>query len=63
MQNFDEHLPGQPLIRKHSDLDHTRRYMGRFNFVLWHQGPIPGMGLDGAKVHAPCGLEGQKVKF
>ena len=34
MQIFDEYVSGQPLIRKHSDLDH--RYMGRFNFVRWH---------------------------
>ena len=34
MQIFDEHVSGQPHIRKHSDLD--RRYMGIFNFVGWH---------------------------
>ena len=31
---FDDHVPGQPLIRKRLDLSH--RYMERFNFVLWH---------------------------
>ena len=32
MQMFDEYVSGEPLIRKHSDLDY--RYMG--NFVRWH---------------------------
>ena len=47
MQSFDEHVSGQPLIRKHSDLDHTRRYMRRF--VRWHHrsGPFPGGGARG----------------
>ena len=47
MQIFDEHVSGQPLIRKHSDLDHTRRYMGIF--VRWHHtsGSFPGGGSRG----------------
>ena len=42
MQNLDEHVSGQPLIRKHSDFDHTRMYIGRF--VRWHHtlGSFPG---------------------
>ena len=46
MQIFDDHVPGQPLIRKQSELDHTVRYMGRF--VRWHQtsGSFPGVGLE-----------------
>ena len=47
MKIFDEHTSGQPLIRKHSDCDHTRRYMGRF--VLWHHtsGSFPREGARG----------------
>ena len=46
MQIFDEHISGQPLIIKHSDLAHTRRYTGRF--VRWHHtsGSFPGVGLE-----------------
>ena len=49
MQIFDEHVSGQPLIRKHSDFDHTRRNMGRFNFVLWNHTSrsFPGDGARG----------------
>ena len=48
MQIFDEHVSEQPLIRKHSDFDHTRRYMGKFNFVLWHHTSDSFTG-DGAR--------------
>ena len=49
MQNFDEHVSGQPLIRKHSDSDQTCRYMERFNFVQSHHtsGSFPGDGASG----------------
>ena len=46
MQNFDEHVSGQPLIRNHSDLDH--RYMGRFNFVRCYH-TLRSFSLGGAR--------------
>ena len=47
MQFFDDHVSGQPLIRKRSDLSH--RYMERFNFVRWHHiaGSFSGGGARG----------------
>ena len=47
MQIFDDHVSGQPLMRKHSDLD--LRYMERFKFVRWHQilGAFSGDGARG----------------
>ena len=50
MQFFYEHVSGQPLIRKHSALDH--RYMGSFNFVRWHHtsGSIAMGGARGQKL-------------
>ena len=47
MQIFNDHVSGQPLMRKHSDLDH--RYMEKFNFVLWHLilGTFSGDGARG----------------
>ena len=49
MQILDEHVSGQPLIRKHSYFDHTLRFMGSFNFALWHHtsGSFPGDGARG----------------
>ena len=48
MQMFDEHVSGQPLIRKQLDLDH--RYMGRFNFVRWHH-TSRSFPMGGARGH------------
>ena len=59
MQIFYEHVSVQPLIRKHSDLDHIRKHsdldhrnMGRFNFVWWHHtsGSFPVGGARGQKL-------------
>ena len=48
MKLFDERVSGQPIIRMHSDFDHTRRKLG--DSILYcgniHQGPFPGMGLE-----------------
>ena len=48
MQFFDEHVSGQPHIRKHSDLDIRVSTWG--DSILYdgiiHQGPFPGMGLE-----------------
>ena len=48
MQIFDEHVSGQPLIRKHSDLTiHVGTWGDSLLYCgIIHQGPFPGMGLE-----------------
>ena len=52
MQIFDEHVSGQPLIRNHSE-----------SIDSWTKDNLEVPMASDPKVHAPCGLEGQKVKF
>ena len=44
---FDDHVPGQPLIRKRSDLSHIGTWRDSILFCgITQLGPFPGVGLE-----------------